>query len=182
VGGTVKIIGINGVARSGKDTLAGFLVEDHGFDQESFAAPIRQCVSLITGIPMADLIDGPLKEQPIEWLGCVTPRYLMQTLGTEWGRQLVHPEIWLRVMERKLYAAADRGVSGVAISDVRFDNEAEFVRETMNGTVVSVERPGVKPVQAHASEAGIARGLIDQVIRNDGSLEDLRTKAQVLGN
>ena len=57
----MKIIGITGRARSGKDTLAEFPVSDHGFVKLSFAAPIRAFVADITGLPVSAMEDGPLR-------------------------------------------------------------------------------------------------------------------------
>ncbi len=88
---SMKIIGLHGLARSGKDTLASYLVEHHGFVRIGLADPLRKFVSDITGIPLEDLMDGPTKETPLEWLNNKSPRVLMQTLGTEWGRELIGP-------------------------------------------------------------------------------------------
>ncbi|MEU9859193.1 hypothetical protein AB0E19_38720, partial [Streptomyces sp. NPDC047974] len=90
----MKIIGITGRARSGKDTLAEFLVSDHGFVKLSFAAPIRAFVADITGLPVSAMEDGPLKEEPLDWLNGQTPRRLMQTVGTEWGREMIDRDLW----------------------------------------------------------------------------------------
>jgi len=161
----MKIIGITGKARSGKDTLAEYLVEHHGFLKLSFAEPIRRFVSDITGHSVEDLADGPLKEENLGWID-TTPRRLMQTVGTEWGRQMVDPDLWLKVAHRRIRDARRAGVPGIVISDVRFNNEAEFVRR-WDGEVIRIERPGVEAVAAHASEAGVSDDLVDLTIVND---------------
>lgn len=193
----MKIIGITGVARSGKDTLATYLVEHHGFSRIALADPLREFVSSIADIPFEQLLDGPAKEQPVDWLGGRTPRYMMQTLGTEWGRNKVDREVWLKVARRRIEKAARWGES-VVIPDVRFDNEAEMVRQ-MGGEVIQVVRPGVglklsgwrsqvarvlpKGAQkylVHPSERGVNPFLIDCTVQNSGSITDLAVVAETL--
>lgn len=175
----MKIIGITGRARTGKDTLANFLVEDHGFLKLSFAAPIRAFASDITGIPVAELENGPAKEAPLEWLGGVSPRYIMQTVGTEWGRDMIDRDLWVKVVEQKIRQARRSGAAGVVISDVRFDNEAEFIRQ-WGGRVVELARPGTAAVAAHSSEDGIETDLIDAWFVNSGAMSELRMYAASL--
>jgi hypothetical protein len=163
------IIGLCGLAGSGKDSVSAILSRRHGFAYISFAGPIYQAVSEITGLAPAQLKDRGLKEQPIPWLG-KSPRELLQTLGTEWGRQMVNQDIWIKLAMRRA-AEYER----VAITDVRFENEAEAI-EAAGGQVWLVERPGAGLAGAaggHSSEAGIPGHLVNQVVRNIGTLDDL---------
>lgn len=175
----MKIIGIHGRARSGKDTLASFLVDHHGFHRIGLADPLRRFVGDITGLSEEQLMDGAVKEEPIPWLNDKSPRYLMQTLGTEWGRALVSDGVWLAVAHAKIEAARKAGFAGVVIPDIRFDNEAEWVNE-MGGEVVHLVRPGAVQVNAHASENGIADHLVEYLIVNNGTLGDLAKDAEFL--
>jgi hypothetical protein len=100
---------------------------------------------------------------------------LLQTLGTEWGRGTVHPEIWIRIaMER---AAQHLTFNGVVITDVRFDNEAQAIIDA-GGEVWRVARPGWRCLAdasaTHSSEAGVSDHLITRTIDNSGSLDDLK--------
>ncbi|HHK4489846.1 TPA: deoxynucleotide monophosphate kinase, partial [Pseudomonas aeruginosa] len=61
---------------------------------------------------------------------------------------------------------------GFVISDVRFDNEADWIR-AKGGVVVHLRRQGAADVAAHSSESGITPGARDLFISNDGSLNDL---------
>jgi hypothetical protein len=164
------LIGLCGAAGSGKNTVADLLP----FAQIAFADPLYECVSTITGLPVAKLKDRDVKENVIPWLG-KSPRQLLQTLGTEWGRGTVHPEIWIRIaMER---AANHMTHNGVVITDVRFDNEAQAIIDA-GGEVWRVTRPGWRcladDAAAHQSEAGVSDRLIARTIANSGSLYDLR--------
>lgn len=172
----MKIIGITGRARCGKDTLAGFLVDNHGFAKITLAGPIRRFVAELTGLTEAELTDGPLKEAPLEWLGGISPRRMMQTLGTEWGRNLIADQLWLVVAQRQIEKAKREGRPGVVVSDVRFDNEAEFV-QGLGGIVIELTRPGAVAVEGHSSENGVRESLVDARIRNDGPMHSLAYSA-----
>lgn len=171
------LIGLCGAAGAGKNTVAEFLTDSSGspFVQISFAGPLYQCISTITGIPVGSLQDRSVKEAVIPWLG-KSPRQMLQSLGTEWGRDSVHPEIWIRIaMER---AAQHMAVGrGVVITDVRFNNEAEAV-VAAGGAVWKVVRPGWRclagDAAAHQSEAGVSDHFIARAIDNSGSLDALR--------
>ena len=175
----MKIIGITGRARSGKDTLASFLVDHHHFGRVALADPLREFIADITGLEYHELLDGPAKEEPIAWLGGKSPRQMMQTLGTEWGREMVDDGIWLAVCGRRIERLKREGFVGVVVPDIRFDNEAEFIR-SKGGVVVEVRRDGAAAVSAHASEAGISEHLIDYCVHNNGTLLDLARHAQTL--
>lgn len=100
----------------------------------------------------------------------VSSRHLLQTLGTEWARQCIDPSVWLRVWRRRV------GLRDlVVVDDVRFENEAEFVR-ACGGEVWKVVRPDAEVVTNHASEGGLDLWPhFARVVVNSGSLEDLRS-------
>ncbi len=175
----MKIIGITGRARSGKDTLAHFLVDHHGYVRVGLADPLRGFVSTITGLTTEELTDSSLKEAPLPWLGGISPRRMMQTLGTEWGRDLVDDQLWLKVAQRAIEKAQRNGAPGVVIPDVRFDNEAEMVR-AMGGEVVLLTRDGTAAVEAHSSESGVSEHLIDEHIENNTTVRYLAIQAEIL--
>ena len=152
------LIGIAGPKRAGKDTLAQGLKVVFNLPQDSFAGPIRRFIADILGMT-PDQLEAQ-KEDPIEWLDGVTPRQMMQTVGTEWGRQMVHPDLWVRSLMHRVHK------TGGIISDVRFSNEAEAIRER-GGVVLQVERPGTGQGDSHLSETPLPAELVDEVIRND---------------
>jgi hypothetical protein len=167
------IIGLCGLAGSGKDAVAAILSRRWRFASIAFAGPIYAAVSQITGLGPDQMKDRGSKERDIPWLG-KSPRELLQTLGTEWGRQMVNEDIWIKIAMRRA-SEYEREGWHVAITDVRFENEAETIRHA-GGYVWRVERPGAGLAGAaggHSSEAGIPGRLVNQVIRNDGDLDDL---------
>ena len=178
---TKPILGITGKARVGKDTFADILVDHYGFRKISFADPIRFAASHILGIPMDSLIDGPVKEQPLDWLD-VTPRQFMQRFGTEFGRQMIDPDIWLKYAQRRINTfLQDTTVNGIVISDVRFDNEAFFVRDQLSGSILQIVRPGSLSVNPHLSEAGLTEYTPDLYLVNDGSLDAFQAVTKTYG-
>lgn len=171
------LIGLAGLARVGKDTAAGHLVRRYGFGSYAFASPIKRALCTMFGLTAAQL-DGDQKEVEIDWLG-KSPRQLMQTLGTEWGRGLVVSDVWTRACAHSIAvdieAAARRsllGWSGGVVSDVRFENEARWIRE-QGGVVLHIVRTDADTVASHASEAGVFAAYDDVVVDNNGSLASL---------
>ena len=183
----MRIIGLTGAAGSGKDTIADYLVEHHDFHKISFAEPLRRGLQAMFGIPMHMLQDRAIKHLPLNVLGGKSIREVMNTLGTEWGRENVADDIWLTTAGMKLTqlrAQASLGhnnVKGIVISDVRFYNERDWL-EAQGGVVWHVRRPGnpyALPPESHVSQQGLAIGLEDSVITNDGDIEFLHKR--VLG-
>ena len=165
---TITIIGLTGKSRVGKDTTARLIVAARGGYTYSFADPIRAMLRAGFGIDMNDPYWSDKKEDVIPAIG-KSPRELMQTLGTEWGRTLVNEHIWLTMAKQRY---VNQG-AGMVIPDVRFSNEAEWVRK-MGGRIIHVKRDLATVVKQHSSEVGMPMEDGDGVIINNGSLEDLQ--------
>jgi hypothetical protein len=158
------LIALVGLAGSGKSTAAKYLTANHGYRVEKFAGPLKDMLRAF-GLTEAH-IEGDLKEAPCDLLGGRTPRYAMQTLGTEWGRDLIHPSLWTGA-----WMARARG-GLVVTDDCRFENEAEAVRR-LGGMIIRVARPSLGNVVHHASESGQSRIQSDRYIVNGGTPADL---------
>ena len=163
------LIGLCGPAGCGKDTVAGFLPNFHRY---ALASPIKSMVGTMLKLHDSVWDDREWKEAKIAWLG-KSPRELAQTLGTEWGRQHVHPDLWLMLGMRRWDEVRASAMPRLAITDVRFDNEALAIINA-GGTVWKVDREGVAPVAAHSSEKGIDPRLITGSVKNYGDLDTLR--------
>jgi hypothetical protein len=184
-----QLIGLTGYAGSGKDTVREMLelVGYHGF---AFADAIREMIYALivqNGIDDKYMNSREFKEAVIPELG-VSYRQMAQTLGTEWGRAL-NEDFWLRLAGAYMTRAATQDsysrelceaqgippaneASFFVISDVRFANEAAWVRER-GGIIWRIERPQAVPVRAHASESEIYHIVPDAVIDNSGSMDAL---------
>lgn len=170
------VIGFTGLAGAGKSTAARILADHHGFIVLPFAGPLK-AMARAFGLTAREMtID---KEVPLERLNGKSPRQFMQLLGTEFGRELIGPNVWLDAWRAGLgeSAAEHFGDILVASDDVRFENEAAAVRAE-GGIVVRIERDGAGSASGanHASEAGV---VPDITITNDGSPDAFAAK--VLG-
>lgn len=161
------VIGITGAAGAGKGTIS----ERLGGVEVAFADPLYEMLSAMTGIPVAMLKDRAFKEAPIPWLD-KSPRQLLQTLGTEWGRKSIRPDVWLLINKDRIWRAIRQGATVITVPDVRFNNEAEMLIRDFDAQVWEAVRPNAETCVYHASEAGIDRGLIHQTLFNRGTLED----------
>lgn len=168
-----KLIGLTAPARAGKDTVGGILHTHFAAARVAFANPLRAALrAMIPGLTDEHFF-GNLKEVEIPWLG-KSPRQMMQTLGTEWGRNLVHNELWLKIAEQTIDAHMNN-LLHVAVTDVRFENEAHFIRQK-GGQVWHIQRGEAPKVNAHASEAGVQFMQGDLIIDNNGTIADLEAK------
>lgn len=149
-GGSMRqtIIGFAGCAGAGKTTAARHMIEHHGFERVRFAGPLKDMMRAIGCTE--DEIDGSRKEVPCDLLGGRTPRQAMQWLGTEWGREMIAPDLWTRAWA---YAAA--GKQKVVVDDVRFPNEVEAIR-ALGGVVIEIRTAAAAnpATLQHVSERG----------------------------
>lgn len=191
------LIGMTGRAGSGKTTAANWVLRNHGTaNAMSFAGPLKSMTRelLRMALPKGEaekagtyISDPILKETPIPYLGGLTARRIMQTLGTEWGRVALHPDFWVGIaaakVERQLgstFKKSDKVPLKIIFDDVRFANEADMIR-AYGGVVVQVVRPDSdKPadIASHASEA--MDFTPDITIINEGTVEELDAKMAAL--
>ena len=175
----MQLIGLTGRAGSGKDTVARFLCEAHGFVQIALADPLRDGIKAMLGVTDEQLHNRDLKEANIDWLG-KSPRELLQTLGTEWGREQVAPDLWLRVAARRIASIKSSPpclhVAGIVVSDIRFENEAEWLR-AQGGKVWHIRRHTgaqlAEIIAKHVSENLIKAKAGEPRIYNFGTITDL---------
>lgn len=165
------LIGLTGRARSGKTTAAEYLGGTFMLEHYAFADPLRHGLMAIFNLDASDF-EGERKEQPLAWLPH-SPRQLMQSMGTEWARDTIHPDVWVMLAEQNLdYITAALGaVIGFVVSDIRFENEADLIRRR-GGTVIHINRRNAEPVNAHVSETGVKANDNDLYVRNDGTVEE----------
>ncbi len=196
------IISISGLIGSGKDTIADYLVAQHGFLRESWAGTLKDAVSYVFGWER-ELLEGKTpearvwREQVDTWwadrLGNpkLTPRWVLQYWGTEVCRHGFHDEIWVASLENKLRKTA----KNIVISDSRFPNELSAVKRA-GGITIRVQRdtdPAWVKVckknfdlfkitfpEIHASEYSSVCLDYDFALQNDGSIDELYNKVNDL--
>lgn len=177
------IIGLCGRKGCGKSSVAK-AGESYGYSTMSFADPLRDMLKAL-GVPKEMLSDPKLKESGTNWVfGYKTPRQLLQSLGTAWGRECVSQTIWIDHLIERLRVDIGDPQPNVIIDDVRFNNEAEAIQEE-GGVIVEVVRDEsfYADRDPHPSEQGIAEHLIDLQFKNISCYEsDLILAVEALIN
>jgi hypothetical protein len=152
-----------GALSSGKTTAAQVLVDDYGFVRLRMADILKDMLRTL-GLTDEE-VDGSLKEEPSGLLCDQTPRHAMQTLGTEWGRQLIGDRVWVNATVKKIATIQVMNPgANIVIDDIRFMNEVQMVQnfEHIDGfdpQLWLIRRPEVEPVD-HASLPFLKRQLL----------------------
>jgi hypothetical protein len=149
-------------AQAGKTTVAKCIKQKYPTTSviESFAAPMKDMIEILlyhTGLPddyvdtrfESENKDKPIGVRALGERGSI--RYLMQTLGTQWGRELINKNIWTDIMDQKIKQHFQHGLQFVIIDDMRFPNEAEML-EKYRAHVIYIEGVEARKKYHHASE------------------------------
>jgi hypothetical protein len=219
----MAILGINGKIGSGKDTV-GQIIQyltdelnkvnpkeftewvDGGFHAsdwkiKKFAGKLKLIASILTGATLEQLEDQDFKKQEMgpEW--GITYRELLQKVGTEAMRNVIHENVWVNALFAD-YNATGYNYTGCEnkviqgeweypnwiITDMRFPNEMEAVK-AKGGITIRVNRPysttggnGIpatfSQTQFHPSETALDNHEFDYVIDNNGTISDLIDKVK----
>ena len=175
----LKLIGVTGKARSGKDTFARILVEDHGFKRMAFADPVKVASAIIFGWPVEQVFDDSFKTFRSDYWG-LTVREAFQRVGTEAIRGEFGEDHWIK--RWLLDYSKVKDVMSVVVADVRSEAEAEAIR-SLGGMIVHLHRDkaGLQGSEGqHSSEAGITFGERDINIDNNGALHQLENQVHIL--
>lgn len=176
-------IGILGEAQAGKDTVARILVQRHDFVRRGFADALKEDV----GLSLLHWTDPQYIEHRVyarKYVDGLKPfpeiRTLLQAYGA--ARRALDQDYWIR----RLFAWAGREHPGdsLVIPDVRYRNEAEYLRK-VGFRLIRVVRPGhdngLTEVQRnHPSERELAAWRVDWQLSNDGTLADLAREVDAL--
>ena len=181
-----KLVGVAGKKGSGKDTIGAYLVERYGFQRMSFADSLKEACAQLFDFDDEQLY-GDEKETPDPRWGGVTPRKVLQLVGTELLKIQLNnliPELGGNIFSKRVeLGLPNLEIFSVVITDVRFEDEVDMIRRN-GGIIVQVVRPtppsGDPTLSSHSSEVGLSPEQIDLVIENDGSLRDLYRKIDSL--
>lgn len=188
------IIAISGLIGSGKDTLADYLVNTHEYRRDSFANNLKDAICNMFGWDR-EMVEGRSKssrkwrEEVDEWwakrldMPHLTPRWILQHVGTDVIRAHFHDDMWLASLENKLRKTDDN----IVISDVRFKNEVKMLRGlgAICVEVVRGDRPDwythaeandinkLQELGVHRSEYDWIGTDFDRTLDNNGTTDDL---------
>ncbi len=194
------VVAFLGKKESGKDTAGNVFIEN-GFDRIAFADPLKQFIMRVYDLDEKHFYgSNDDKTAPIQRLGksaCQGPeapvsgRMLMQYVGTEIFRAL-DPDVWARYINRYLLAVHKynqrKTISGrvqrllrrckcVVVTDLRFPNEAHFLRSLrphgVKVVIFYIDRD-TKHKDQHSSETMVeqTRKYVDAIIPNHGTLDE----------
>jgi hypothetical protein len=191
------IIAISGKIGSGKDTFASLVMKNYeGWVIKKWAGKLKETASLLTGVDIRLWEDQEFKKK---WMGDqwgMTYREFLQRLGTEAMRNGLHTDVWVNALisEYKPYCSVCGLYNDIhkmscypllrkevypnwLITDTRFPNEADAIKN-MGYPVVRIVRPNSSaPTSDHPSETSLDDYTFDEIIVNDGTVEELEQKA-----
>lgn len=166
-------IGFAGPKTAGKTTAARLLINKLRNDnitvaKFSLASPIRDMLATLLSRCLEEeeiekyMHDQEYKEQPIPGLG-VSYRRLATTLGTEWGRELIREDLWIKLAE---LSNAKMNTDVYICDDIRFIEERDFIKKN-NGVVIYIQPVGFSgSTQAEHPSEQFNISLADIVITN----------------
>lgn len=171
------LIGITGLAGSGKDTAGAFLVE-RGWTRIGFADALKDLALRINPLVAWEDMEADWRlSDAIDTFGANEAKFRVpevrrfyQALGNE-AREVLGDTVWLEAWKRQA-VQHDK----VVVTDVRYPNEAEFIK-SLGGRVVRIDRNGAGLAGAagqHPSEVGVSQIDPWWFIDNNGTLEDLK--------
>lgn len=207
-----KLIGLGGELRAGKDEAADRLVEKHGYVKMGMSDVLNEALLKLN--PWIE-VPGGREEFSIlkrysefhDAVGYVEAkknpevRRLLQVLGTEVGRDMIDPDVWVNMAEARIRNYWARG-KDVVITAMRFPNELEMLKR-LGGHSVWIDRSaserlesfgevdtpgkGVEGAESgtegatvgitgHASETSVNADMFTWTLTNEGTLDELYTK------
>jgi adenylate kinase family enzyme len=185
----MRLIALVGAKQSGKTTVSTTLVTHYGFQRVRFADALKRMLRTL-GLTEAQ-IEGDQKEVPASLLGGKTPRWAMQSLGTEWGRNLISQDIWVNACRQQVADLLGQGKK-VVIDDCRFPNEVAMIHE-LTGELWRIRRSEVEMQIGPVTRWMVQRGWSKTIhpselywpdfkaqveIKNDARLTDLQEQVR----
>jgi len=183
------IIGFMGLAGSGKDTCAEYLIKEYGFARYAFGDKVKDLARCLFDFSEEQLYGSEKEILDPRW--DITPRESFQVLGTEFGQYFLHKELphlnvpyrefWSKQFEHWYNNEIKKNCNlKVVISDVRFLHEVETIKR-LNGFIIKIVRPSLTKtnIHDHCSETeqnSVPEGLISRTIYNNDSKQKLYSK------
>lgn len=168
------IIGFAYRARVGKSVSADYLANTYSFINDSFAYSLKQGAKIIFSLSEDQM--ELTKEIPDDFWG-MSPRQILQLMGTEAMRTVFSGDIWVKTLQRRIQQHPTRNH---AISDVRFKNEAEAIK-AMGGIVIRIDRDKSGTTSKHSSETELdTYDKWDELLDNNGDFNHLFTQLDLI--
>ena len=171
-----RVVGLYSPAPQSGKTAVAYELQQHGYILCSFASPLKRMLGVFLnsagyGHEHIEKMLFEKKEERISEFG-VSPRHLMQTLGTEWGRDCISPNVWVDIWKESVQKWLDGGLK-VVVDDMRFPNEWDAVK-SFGGECWYVTRPRAEHYDKdHISEGALDHHGFDRRLINEGDLPSL---------
>lgn len=190
-----KLVGLKAQKQNGKDTVADYLVKNYQFQKYAFADPLKKGVMEMFGFTHEQMWGSAEEKETIDPRWNISPRKMLMLVGTELFQYDIHKylkkgefdfgrTIWVQRFKLWYKGAKKMNESNnlkfnVVISDLRFPHEANAI-VGMGGEIWEIIRPNMINNDSHASEAEMKLINPNKVITNDGTLENLYEKIDML--
>jgi hypothetical protein len=170
------LIGFTGPMGAGKSEAGLYLRAHLGWGGYKMAGPLKD---MMRALGLTDReIEGDLKEAPSPLLLGSTPRFGMQTLGTEWGREIMGQGFWTNIARHNL--SQRLAYENIVVDDIRFENEANLIHE-LGGFIVCIDgRKSATADTGHKSEHGLSDLLVNHIVQNTGTKLDLHVELHLM--
>lgn len=173
----IMLVGVCGKAGAGKDTIADYLVNNHGFKKIALADPIKRMVKDVFVLDDHTVYDRVAREQPLPQWNNWSVRKLLQTIGTELFRRNIDDSVWVKSL---WYRVQSDPTSNYVVSDIRFPNELEYLQKNCSSFfAIKVKREGCDGgvgLKGHESEAYDLD--TNYILENNGTYDDLYAKVE----
>ena len=172
-----RVIGLYSPAPQSGKTAVAYELQQRGYILVSFAGPLKRMLGVFLssagyGQEQIQSLLFEKKEGRIPEFG-VSARHMMQTLGTEWGRECISPNVWVDVWRNSVQKWLDGGLN-VVVDDVRFPNEYHAIKAMPDSEMWYVTRERTTPpTLEHSSEGALDDHGFDRRLINNSSLNDL---------
>lgn len=130
---TNLVIGIVGVERAGKDTVADYLIKNYNFKKHSMADPIRDISKIMFSWsqnqllgPEKDIVDPNTNIKPREffkWFGTDICQFAIYSQFPDLAQAIPPRTIWAKIMSR--FIEDNKLTANIIIPDIRFVHEAD---------------------------------------------------------
>jgi hypothetical protein len=177
------LIGLMGKKQVGKDTVANHLGGKYSFRQLAFADPLKEMCASITNTPLINWYNNNLKDKHLDnHFSEFTYRQFMQHMGDAIRNGLSEKAFIISTFDRMHNFDINGLHCNTVISDIRFDNELEFVYN-IGGKIIHIIRPQEEN-DTHISEQMILstkqRQFVDKQLINDSTIDNLLNSVDLI--
>jgi hypothetical protein len=160
----MKVIGISGKKQSGKDTVADIIlsIAEEKAIKYSFGIELKKEIARACNCSLEYIEEHKALFRP-----------MLQWWGTEYRRQLFGKDYWIKKMAQALSHLQEENFKIVIITDVRFENELQYLKYLWKAPIYRVERTNGAKVDLHPSEIALDGETFDFVLYNNGTIAEL---------